>query len=579
MYRTRLLPVLTLSAGLAMPALTVRADAVISGTPPTLTSQPSRPDQEGIVRGQAALRMKHFDQAERAFGEAYELNPRSVEAMLGLAAATQAQGKTRLARDWMSSAVAIAPGQANVLQAQARLLTEQGLLPDAERSYHAAIASHPGMVQLKLDLAALYLEKLGKPGQAVDLLREVVRQHPEMAAAQLGLGMALSTDGKFEEASRALEDAVRRDPGNAVAHHALGVVSLRQGQAERALTSFDKALSLRKDFANSVLARGDALQMLGRHEQAIEAYQRAARLLPQSVLPHLQRARALERMEKFAEAEAAYREGLKVSPNDPRLANNLAYLLANRRLRLDEALSLAKQAVARDPKRATYHDTLGVVLQLRGDEAGARQAFERGLALEPGNGALRQRLAQTSTPMAVKTAAVQAPAPVPAPTLTPTPTPAPAPAAVLPPAAPVAAPAAVAAKPAAAVAKAAAPAAAPVAAAPADAGKLVAGRLEAWRQAWEAKDSARYLAFYGSTFVPAGNKPRAAWETDRRAKLDKKGEIKVVVGAPSFKLEGEVVRVSFEQRYQSGNYSDVVNKQLEWVKDGGDWKIRREAQL
>ena len=126
MYRTRLLPVLTLSAGLAMPALTVRADAVISGTPPTLTSQPSRPDQDGIVRGQAALRMKHFDQAERAFGEAYELNPRSVEAMLGLAAATQAQGKTRLARDWMSSAVAIAPGQANVLQAQARLLTEQG---------------------------------------------------------------------------------------------------------------------------------------------------------------------------------------------------------------------------------------------------------------------------------------------------------------------------------------------------------------------------------------------------------------------------------------------------------------------
>ena len=259
MYRTRLLPVLTLSAGLAMPALTVRADAVISGTPPTLTSQPSRPDQDGIVRGQAALRMKHFDQAERAFGEAYELNPRSVEAMLGLAAATQAQGKTRLARDWMSSAVAIAPGQANVLQAQARLLTEQGLLPDAERSYHAAIASHPGMVQLKLDLAALYLDKLGKPGQAVDLLREVVRQHPEMAAAQLGLGMALSADGKLDEASRALEDAARRDPGNPIVHHALGVVCLKQGQAERALTSLDKALSLRKDLASAVLARGDAL--------------------------------------------------------------------------------------------------------------------------------------------------------------------------------------------------------------------------------------------------------------------------------------------------------------------------------
>jgi tetratricopeptide (TPR) repeat protein len=386
-----------------------------------------------------------------------------------------------------------------------------------------------------------------------------------MAAAQLGLGMALSADGKLDEASRALEDAARRDPGNPVAHHALGVVNLKQGQAERALASLDKALSLRKDLASAVLARGDALQMLGRHEQAVEAYRRAATLLPQSVLPHLQRARALERMEKFAEAEAAYREGLKVGPNDPRLANNLAYLLANRRLRLDEALSLARQAVERDPKRATYHDTLGVVLQLRGDEAGARQAFERGLALEPGNVTLRQRLAQAAAPVAVKTAA--APAPASSAPATPVAAPAPVPAAA-------AAPAVVAAKPAPA------PVAKTASALPAaDAGKLVAGRLEAWRQAWEAKDSARYLSFYGNTFVPAGNKPRAAWETDRRAKLGKKGEIKVQLGTPSIKADGEVVLVSFEQRYQSGNYSDVVQKQLEWVREGSDWKIRREAQL
>ena len=221
--------------------------------------------------------------------------------------------------------------------------------------------------------------------------------------------------------------------------------------------------------------------------------------------------------------------------------------------------------MARDPKRATYHDTLGVVLQLRGDEAGARQAFERGLALEPGNVTLRQRLAQAAVPVAVKTAA--APAPASAAPATPVAAPVPAPAVA-------AAPAVVAAKPVPAPAAKTAPAQ-PAA----DAGKLVVGRLEAWRQAWEAKDSARYLSFYGSAFVPAGNKPRAAWETDRRAKLGKKGEIKVQLGTPSIKADGEVVLVSFEQRYQSGNYSDVVQKQLEWVREGSDWKIRREAQL
>lgn len=43
-----------------------------------------------------------------------------------------------------------------------------------------------------------------------------------------------------------------------------------------------------------------------------------------------------------------------------------------------------------------------------------------------------------------------------------------------------------------------APAAARPATQAADPTPLVASRLEAWRQAWEAKDASRYLAFYGS---------------------------------------------------------------------------------
>ena len=87
----------------------------------------------------------------------------------------------------------------------------------------------------------------------------------------------------------------------------------------------------------------------------------------------------------------------------------------------------------------------------------------------------------------------------------------------------------------------------------ADPTPLVASRLEAWRQAWEAKDASRYLAFYGSNFVPTDKRARSAWEADRRVKLDKKGEIQVSLGTPSYKVEGDVVSVSFEQRYRSGN--------------------------
>ena len=79
--------------------------------------------------------------------------------------------------------------------------------------------------------------------------------------------------------------------------------------------------------------------------------------------------------------------------------------------------------------------------------------------------------------------------------------------------------------------------------------------------------------------MPTDKRNRNAWEADRRSKLQKKGEIRVQINAPAIKAEGEVMSVIFEQRYQSGNYSDAARKQLEWVREAGEWKIRREQQI
>lgn len=560
MHRTRFYPALILGSGLALFSTVASADLML-GSPASALEGAARADGDSLGRGRAALRARNFDQAEKAFSEAYRQNPSSVEAMLGMAAVSHAQGKAKLARDWMSSAVAMAPGQPAVLQAQARLLVEQGLPAAAEESYRAAIANRPDDAQLKLDLATLYAESLRKPGQAVSLLREVVRLKPEMVEAQLQLGMALSMDGRTEEAGRVLDDALRREPSNPRVLHARALAHLKQGQAGKALELLDKALAQRKDYAAAVVARGDALQALGRSEQALETYQRAVAMAPGSSLPHALMAQTLAHLKRPAEAEKAYREALRIDPENIRIANNLAVLLANQKTSLDEALSLAKRAADKEPGRGTFFDTLGLVLQARGDTAGARQAFERALTLEPGNAEFRQHLSRVGAAGAVAATAAVPAKPASAPVVAPAPAPAPA------------AKVAVAAAPAAA-----APVTKPAASADEPA-RLVASRLEAWRVAWESKDAGRYLAFYASTFVPADKRARGAWEADRRSKLDKKGEIKVQVNGPAIKAEGEAVSVIFEQRYQSGNYSDVGRKQLEWVREGGEWKIRREQQI
>lgn len=551
MQRTRFYPALILGSGLALFSLVASADLMLGS--PAVQDGVTRADADAMTRGRAALRMRNFEQAEKAFSEAYRQNPSSVEAMLGMAAVSHVQGKAKLARDWMSSAVAMAPGQPAVLQAQARLLVEQGLPAAAEESYRAAIGSRPDELQLKLDLATLYTESLKKPGEAVSLLRDVVRQRPDLVDAQLQLGVALSMDGRIEEAGRVLDDALRREPANPRVLHARALVLLKQGKPDRALELLDKSLSLRKDFAAAMLARGDALQALGRSEQALDAYRRAIPMAPSSALPHALVAQTLQRLKRFTEAEKSYREALRMEPDNIRVANNLAVLLATQKSALDDALSLARRAVEKEPGRGTYFDTLGLVLQARGDVAAARQAFERALSLEPSNAEFRQHLSQLGAVALAPTATVAVPAKA---------------------AVTAAVPA-----PAAAAVPAAPSAPKPAAAAAGDAARVVATRLEAWRLAWESKDADRYLAFYASSFVPTDKRNRNAWEADRRSKLQKKGEIRVQVNAPAIKAEGEVMSVIFEQRYQSGNYSDAARKQLEWVLEAGEWKIRREQQI
>ena len=141
MHRTRFFLSLVLGAGLVSLSPLVNADLML-GTQVIPQEGGARADSSALARGRAALRARNFEQAEKAFSEAYRQNPSSVEAMLGMAAVSHMQGKEKLARDWMSSAVAMAPGQPAVLQAQARLLVEQGL-PAAQLG--TALGIHAGM--------------------------------------------------------------------------------------------------------------------------------------------------------------------------------------------------------------------------------------------------------------------------------------------------------------------------------------------------------------------------------------------------------------------------------------------------
>jgi tetratricopeptide (TPR) repeat protein len=133
-------------------------------------------------------------------------------------------------------------------------------------------------------------------------------------------------------------------------HNDLGVVYYRQGEYAAAAQAFRRALDRRPGFTRALVNLGDAERARGSIDAAIGAY------------------------------EAARAQ----SPEDPGIANNLAWTLLQHADRWPEAEPLVRAALARDPApRGYYLDTLGFALLRKGQPQEALDAFRAALA-DPG---------------------------------------------------------------------------------------------------------------------------------------------------------------------------------------------------
>ena len=66
-----------------------------------------------------------------------------------------------------------------------------------------------------------------------------------------------------------------------------------------------------------------------------------------------------ERQKKYDQAEEEFRKVLNANPRNTSTLNYYGYMLADRGIRLEEAIDLIKRALADDPNNAAYQDSLG----------------------------------------------------------------------------------------------------------------------------------------------------------------------------------------------------------------------------
>jgi len=112
----------------------------------------------------------------------------------------------------------------------------------------AALAASPSS-PLMNDVAAGELAMRGDLARSADLLREAIRQAPDMPLIRTHLGLVYYTQGLLDQAIAEYEEAIRRHPNEADAYNNLGVAYAQTGQLDRAIEAYESALRLKPDYA------------------------------------------------------------------------------------------------------------------------------------------------------------------------------------------------------------------------------------------------------------------------------------------------------------------------------------------
>jgi len=128
------------------------------------------------------------------------------------------------------------------------------------------------------------------------------------------------------------------------------------------------------------VSRGRFYENARQYGRALEDYRSAWQAgLRQGTL-FLYMGNTLRALDRPGEAETAYRDAIAANPLEGRAYNNLAYLLAERSNSVNEAVGLARQALALEPTSPLAMDTLGFALYQQGDLREAGDVLERARA-------------------------------------------------------------------------------------------------------------------------------------------------------------------------------------------------------
>lgn len=261
---------------------------------------------------------------------------------------------------------------------------------EAERLDRAVLAARPDDLHVRDQLARL-LDERGRPAEAAEEWRELLRRVPGVDAWRTRLAFSLADAGQTSEAREILA-AVLAARDDADARVNLGQVLERAGDPAAAAEHYRTALAGDPGHEPARLALADLRARRGALDEAERLVREALEDDDGSARAWAALAALEERRGDLAATARAWQRVTELDPGDAAAANNLGYAL-ERLGRPAEASERYARALALDPTYALPYFNLADLALQHGRAADAVRFYRGGLKLAPGNEQARRNLA------------------------------------------------------------------------------------------------------------------------------------------------------------------------------------------
>jgi tetratricopeptide (TPR) repeat protein len=335
---------------------------------------------DDLAHAQICLENGELDQAKKGFLSIIIRDPQCPEAQTGLGRSYLREGNYVLAEGPLKKALALQPGNANLLNDLGNAAYRQEHYADAI-SYFKQALDHAGNDAYKVHVnLANALSDAHQLDEAIKHFAAAISLKNDYAPAYNGLAKMYYDNGRYEQAIQQAKEAIARKPDYAMAYYHLGVALAAENKIDEARSAFEQSVKYEKNpqygaDTRRILAKLNAPRA-AMPASAIKVLD-SDNYLPATPadIDKLLTNRQWAIAEKAIEAEM--QQG---GDKDPMLWNNLGYSLMHQAGGYPRAKKAFGRAISlKNGNFATANYNLGQLLRLMNDSDGAEVALKRAI--------------------------------------------------------------------------------------------------------------------------------------------------------------------------------------------------------